>query len=67
MAWMGYPLVGDRTYGPASAGDGVVERTFLHARELTLVHPSTGDVMHFTAPLPNDLQNALAQLKPVDL
>lgn len=67
MAWMGYPLVGDRTYGPTSAGDAVVERTFLHARELTLVHTSTGDVMHFTAPLPNDLQNALLQLKPVDL
>jgi len=38
------------------------QRQALHAAELSLIHPKTGEAMHFTAPLPADmvaLENAL--------
>ncbi len=38
------PIIGDRLYG--NSGD----RLLLHAAELTLRHPITGEVMHFFAP-----------------
>lgn len=70
----GHPLVGDRSYGfrgriPAGADASLRERlrTFprqaLHARELALVHPLTGESMHWTAPLPEDIQGLLAALR----
>ena len=41
----GFPILGDRLYGGTEAG-----RVFLHATQLTLKHPATGDPMTFTAP-----------------
>ncbi|MFI3268791.1 MAG: pseudouridine synthase [Rikenellaceae bacterium] len=38
------PIIGDRLYGNSG------ERLLLHAAELTLRHPITGEVMHFCAP-----------------
>ena len=59
MASIGHPVLGDPVYG----GDGTLfERRhpslftgqMLHARRLTLVHPSTGEEMTFEAPLPEN-------------
>ncbi len=62
FAWMNYPLVGDDVYGPAHP---VLQapRQFLHARDLTVEHPATGEEMTFSAPLPADLRDVLEQLR----
>jgi len=63
FSWLGYPLVGDRIYGPARQTIWA-PRQFLHARDLTVLHPMTEEVMTFSAPLPDDLEEILAQLSP---
>jgi 23S rRNA-/tRNA-specific pseudouridylate synthase len=40
-------------------------RQALHACELSLPHPVTGDRMRFESALPDDLQQLLASLQPV--
>lgn len=48
-----------------SAALQVVHRQALHAAELHLTHPKTGELLEFTTPLPDDLlalENALAAL-----
>ena len=42
-----------------------LKRQALHAMELQLTHPKTGEIMEFACPLPDDLvalENALAAL-----
>jgi len=63
FAWLGYPLVGDATYGPLHS-PLPAPRQFLHARALTLLHPTTEEKMTFSAPLPEDLADFLASLAP---
>ena len=66
MAHIGKPLVGDPTYGgrlriPGDAMDDLksclhnFSRQALHAAELGLVHPETGEEMIWKAPLPEDM------------
>jgi len=59
-----HPLVGDLTYGadPVLAASLSMSRPWLHAMQLELTHPVTGERMAFTAPYPADLTNALALL-----
>ncbi len=64
FSWMGYPLAGDTVYG-RPGGALVWPRQFLHARELEIVHPATGEALHFAAPLAEDLQAVLASLTAV--
>ncbi len=61
FAWLGFPLVGDAVYGPVHS-PVPAPRQFLHARALTLLHPTTGEKMTFSAPLPDDLVALLASL-----
>ena len=61
MAFIGHPIVGDPVYGKKD-NRGMAGQA-LHAGELTLVHPSTGQQMTFTAPLPDDFQKLLNVLK----
>jgi 23S rRNA pseudouridine1911/1915/1917 synthase len=61
FAWLGYPLVGDVVYGPVHS-PLPAPRQFLHARALTLVHPTTEEKMTFSAPLPDDLAQFLETL-----
>ncbi len=61
FSWFGYPLVGDRRYGPRRC-PLAAPRQFLHAWELTVTHPITEQVMTFSAPLPLDLQEILRSL-----
>jgi 23S rRNA (cytosine1962-C5)-methyltransferase len=49
LAHIGAPVVGDPLYGPA---DLPAPRLCLHARELTLPHPATGQLLTIDAPLP---------------
>ena len=40
-----------------------MNRVALHAEKLEIIHPTTGSVMRFQAPIPNDMQNALNLLR----
>ena len=78
MAHIGHPLVGDPEYGAAFKtkanrlpGDAraVVNdfrRQALHAFLLQFEHPSTGETMHFEAPVPEDLERLIEALRAVE-
>lgn len=71
FAHLGHPIVGDMVYG-ASRERGMggpdrgwalelarrVPRQFLHAAELVIDHPRTGQRHHFSSPLPQGLADA---------
>jgi 23S rRNA pseudouridine1911/1915/1917 synthase len=57
MAHLGHPLVADSVYGGMQAAG--MSRQALHAEQLAFEHPITGQAMHFVAPLPEDLKQAL--------
>jgi 23S rRNA pseudouridine1911/1915/1917 synthase len=74
LAHIGHPLLGDSVYGPhfktkasqlgpqSQAALTALGRQALHAYLLVLEHPRTGEVMHWEAPLPEELillQNSL--------
>ena len=50
--YIGHPVVGDKTYGYKKQKFNL-EGQLLHAYKLTLIHPKTGEVMTFEAPLPD--------------
>lgn len=73
MAHLGFPLVGDRTYGgrprlpPGAAPELAAAlrgfpRQALHACALGFGHPASGVPMRFEAPLPADMRELLAAL-----
>ena len=62
MAFIGCPIVGDQVYGYRKQRIGL-KRQFLHAAELSFDQPSTGERLHFEAPLPTGLQNILEKLR----
>jgi RluA family pseudouridine synthase len=75
----GLPIVGDTLYGgkplllsrlkrdyrlkPGRTERPLIDRAALHAEELTLVHPVTGESVTFAAPCPKDLRVALKYLR----
>jgi len=62
LAWLGHPIVGDRLYGYRKQRIGL-KRLFLHASELHVDSPSTGERLEFRAPLPAGLEDILAKLR----
>ncbi len=59
LAALGYPLVGDATYGKP---DPALNRHFLHASTLGFHHPADDSYCEFTSPLPAELQAYLSSL-----
>jgi len=75
----GFPVVGDELYGgkplwlsrlkrdfrlkPGREERPLISRAALHAEELTLPHPVTGETLTITAPWPKDLRVALKYLR----
>lgn len=57
MKHIGYPLVGDYLYNPDMEWIG---RQALHSYKMAFRHPITGELMEFTAPLPEDMQRVLS-------
>ncbi len=53
LADLGFPVAGDRLYG---AREGGPARPLLHAAELALPHPRTGERLVIRSPLPADMQ-----------
>lgn len=63
LAHRGCPVVGDGEYGRREAVDrSLGQRIGLHAAELRLVHPTTGQRLTVRAPLPADLLAACERL-----
>lgn len=62
MQWLGHPLVGDDLY---DAKPNVFPRQALHCSSVSLLHPITKERMHFTSPLPEDMQYYLRQSQQV--
>jgi 23S rRNA pseudouridine1911/1915/1917 synthase len=56
-----FPVVGDPVYGRPGATEGL-DRQFLHAAQLRFPHPESGDEIHVSSPLPEDLQLLLDRL-----
>ncbi|KHD45406.1 RluA family pseudouridine synthase [Streptococcus hongkongensis] len=61
MAYIGHPVAGDPLYGPRKTLTG--NGQFLHAQTLGLTHPSTGEVMTFSAQPPKVFQTAIEKLR----
>lgn len=64
MAALRHPCVGDPLYGadPTLGARLGLERQWLHAMGLGLVHPGTGRYVEFESTYPEDLQTALDRL-----
>ncbi|MCM3256442.1 RluA family pseudouridine synthase [Paenibacillus lautus] len=61
MKYIGHPLVGDPVYGKSK---GIkLNGQALHAAVLGFVHPSTGEYMEFSAPMPSDMNELLTILR----
>jgi 23S rRNA pseudouridine1911/1915/1917 synthase len=66
---LGFPLVGDTTYGNrqnkrlAELTGYATPRQMLHAHKLAFKHPRSGRKMNFEAPRPEDFKEALAALR----
>lgn len=56
MKYLGYPLVGDYLYNPDMEFIG---RQALHSHKMRFRHPITGEMLEFTAPLPEDMKRVL--------
>ena len=68
-AHIGHPVAGDEKYGDKEANRAFrvagLKRMFLHAAELAFDHPETGDRLALKAPLDDELEAVLGNLKPV--
>lgn len=58
-----HPLVGDAVYRRGTRGGIAFPRQALHAAELSLVHPGSGETMTWKAQPPRDFQKLLASLR----
>jgi 23S rRNA pseudouridine1911/1915/1917 synthase len=74
MTYLGFPLVGDQLYGgrpriPKGASPELIDfldhfkRQALHAWQLGLVHPATGEEMQWEAGIPEDMQTLIRLLE----
>ena len=75
LAHLGHPVLCDRLYGStaqlvagdlgggASREEVVLDRQALHARKISVAHPSSGERISFEAPLASDLQTTLEYLQ----
>jgi len=75
LASLGHPVLGDATYGggvsrlagaPQLKGlKPLVRRQLLHAWQLGLTHPRTGERLSWEAPLPEDFQAVIDKLEKI--
>lgn len=64
----GHPVCGDKVYTRKPGGEGFEDRSgaprlALHATELGFEHPATGGHLHWSMPLPGDLQKFVERLR----
>lgn len=78
MASIGHPIFSDEMYGGKEIKKGsalpkfkqfidnafeMMPRQALHAAELGFIHPDTGQMVKFDAPLPDDFKNLLTKIR----
>ena len=63
MHSIGHPLLGDRIYAPNIKTSVHIPRLMLHAYSLSFTHPTTGERMTVSAPLPEKFSQTLDKLK----
>jgi len=68
LSSLGYPVLGDRTYGRKTELEIKKKkvsfpRQMLHAEMLGFGHPASGEYMEFSSPLPEDMREVLMELK----
>jgi len=61
LTHLGFPVIGDTRYGTASP---LIGRTALHAETLRFNDPETGKEIFLQAPLPADMEKAVAAISP---
>ncbi|MDQ7968176.1 MAG: RluA family pseudouridine synthase [Oxalicibacterium faecigallinarum] len=75
LASSGFPIAGDDKYGDfalnralqkADGDRAPLKRMFLHAHQITFVHPESGKQMTFNAPLPPECDRFLRSLSKVE-
>jgi 23S rRNA pseudouridine955/2504/2580 synthase len=76
LASSGFPIAGDDKYGDfalnrallkADATRAALKRMFLHAHQITFIHPETGKPVTINAPLPAECERFLVSLgKPLN-
>ena len=64
LKYINFPVAGDEVYGPKKTLQG--KGQFLHAHTIEFIHPRTGELMHFEAPLPQVFEETLEQLRIKD-
>lgn len=64
MAAIKHPLLGDLVYGPKGKSFGA-RRQMLHSMQVNFPHPHTGELMNFTAALPEDFEEVLGRLREI--
>lgn len=62
MAAIGHPLLGDSKY-TSRKNIFDIQGQALHSHTLDLIHPVTGEQMNFIAPLPEDMEKILYELR----
>ncbi|MDF2564488.1 MAG: rluD 1 [Massilibacillus sp.] len=60
LAYLGYPIIGDKMYGTRSS---LIARQALHADSITFQHLKTGEMIKIVAPLPTDMEKLIAFYK----
>lgn len=60
MQHIGHPIVGDKKYG---AKNNPIKRVAIHANELTINHPYTGEFLEFQSNIPTKMRNLIIQTK----
>jgi len=77
LSHIGHSLIGDSMYGgrvrfPKKADDELKQellnfkRQALHSKKLSLIHPDSGELMSWRAPLPDDMMRLLKTLTKFD-
>lgn len=61
LEYIGYRMAGDPLYGPRKTLEGPGQ--FLHAASLQFVHPTTGERLSFSAPLPESFEKTLDHIR----
>ncbi len=64
LAWQNHPILGDLVYGRKKPELGQ-DTQCLHARELTFLHPRTGESVTVSCALPDYFQAVLQKLRPI--
>lgn len=62
MAYIGHPVAGDDVYGPKKVIKSLNGQC-LHARKIGFIHPTTGEYMEFSSPLPEYFNEFLKECR----